>query len=72
MKPTEIILMKKKIIKNLRDRIDLDKVTRDGHSRRPPRSCGMTIHVGVGCPNLCRYCYVEDMGFPVGETTHIH
>ncbi len=37
----------------------------DGHARREPRPCGMTIHTGIGCKFGCVYCYVPDMGFPM-------
>ncbi|MET1129267.1 MAG: radical SAM protein [Thermoproteota archaeon] len=37
----------------------------DGHAKRRPRPCGLTIHTGVGCSFGCIYCYVPDMGFPM-------
>ncbi|RLE56035.1 MAG: radical SAM protein [Thermoprotei archaeon] len=42
---------------------DLRRVEVDGHARRRPRPCGMTVHVGIGCTNRCLYCYIQDMGF---------
>jgi len=35
----------------------------DPHSKRKPRPCGITVHTGIGCPNACVYCYIQDMGF---------
>jgi len=43
------------------------KASRDPHSRRKPRPCGITIHPGHGCVFGCIYCYVPDMGFPSSE-----
>ena len=39
----------------------------DGHARRRPRPCGLTIHTCVGCPYTCLYCYIDDLGFPRGK-----
>ena len=39
----------------------------DGHARRKPRPCGLTIHTCVGCPYACLYCYIDDLGFPRGK-----
>ncbi|MCX8204556.1 MAG: radical SAM protein [Candidatus Nezhaarchaeota archaeon] len=39
----------------------------DGHARRKPRPCGLTIHTCVGCPFACVYCYIDDLGFPRGR-----
>jgi len=36
---------------------------RDSHARRRPIGCGLTVHIGYGCDNMCAYCYVPDMGF---------
>ncbi len=41
----------------------LRKARSDGHARRRPRPCGLTIHSAIGCPNKCLYCYIQDMGF---------
>jgi len=43
------------------------RASRDPHSRRKPRPCGITIHPGHGCVFGCVYCYVPDMGFPSSE-----
>jgi len=43
------------------------KASRDPHSRRKPRPCGITIHPGHGCVFGCIYCYVPDMGFSSSE-----
>jgi len=40
------------------------KALGDPHSRRRPRPCGLTVHVGRGCPNACLYCYVGDIVGP--------
>jgi len=42
----------------------VERAKRDSHSFRSPRPCGMTIHTGIGCSNMCVYCYIYDMGFP--------
>ncbi|HIQ10609.1 MAG TPA: radical SAM protein [Pyrodictium sp.] len=47
------------------DRNAIRKALRDGHSKRRPRPCGMTIHTSIGCKFGCIYCYVPDMGFPM-------
>ncbi|MEM4700422.1 MAG: radical SAM protein [Candidatus Nezhaarchaeales archaeon] len=39
----------------------------DGHARRRPRPCGLTVHTCVGCPFACTYCYIDDLGFPRGK-----
>ncbi|MEM0340122.1 MAG: radical SAM protein [Acidilobaceae archaeon] len=35
----------------------------DGHAKRRPRPCGLTIHTSTGCSYGCLYCYIFDMGF---------
>ncbi|MEM1515181.1 MAG: radical SAM protein [Candidatus Bathyarchaeia archaeon] len=40
------------------------RASKDSHSRRKPRPCGITIHTGIGCNYACTYCYIYDMGFP--------
>lgn len=50
-------------LKGLLDPSELDEASRDGHSRREPLPCGITIHTGVGCSFGCLYCYIYDMGF---------
>lgn len=60
---------KKKIIETLESMLDDKSIHRarvDHHSKRQPRPCGMTIHTGIGCSLGCIYCYVPDMGFPMG------
>ncbi|HIP65098.1 MAG TPA: radical SAM protein [Pyrodictium sp.] len=56
----------------LRDRIgsmidgsSIRKALEDGHAKRRPRPCGMTVHTSTGCKFGCVYCYVPDMGFPM-------
>ncbi len=39
------------------------EASRDPHSRRKPRPCGLTIHPALGCSFGCVYCYVPTMGF---------
>ena len=52
-------------IESMIDRNAIRKALRDGHSKRRPRPCGMTIHTSIGCKFGCIYCYVPDMGFPM-------
>ncbi|AEM39413.1 Radical SAM domain protein [Pyrolobus fumarii 1A] len=47
------------------DEKEIREAQSDGHARREPRPCGMTIHTGIGCKFGCVYCYVPDMGFPM-------
>jgi len=42
---------------------DAEIAERDGHARRIPRPCGLTVHTGLGCKFGCIYCYIYDMGF---------
>ncbi len=67
----EIKRVKEELVKILRSRLSeeaLRRALRDTHSRRAPRACGLTVHVGIGCPNRCLYCYIQDMGFRFTET----
>lgn len=63
----ELIEEKKRILNKIQrflDRDSIDKATKDHHSKRRPRPCGITIHTGIGCSLMCSYCYIYDMGFP--------
>lgn len=40
-----------------------ERAAKDGHAKRRPRPCGLTVHSVVGCSARCAYCYVPDMGF---------
>jgi len=58
---------KMKVVRRLKDILGEDGVKKalsDGHSKRVPRPCGLTIHTGIGCDYACVYCYIYDMGFP--------
>ncbi|MCG2895683.1 MAG: radical SAM protein [Vulcanisaeta sp.] len=60
------IEFKEKLREKLESRLSPESLRRareDGHARRRPRPCGMTIHTGVGCSFACVYCYIYDMGF---------
>ncbi len=46
------------------DRKERREALRDGHARREPRPCGLTVHPGRGCSFGCLYCYIWDMGAP--------
>jgi len=67
---TKLIEAKERFRRELEARIGEDGVRRakeDGHARRRPRPCGLTIHTSLGCSFGCIYCYIYDMGF--GRTT---
>ena len=68
----ELLEIKENVKKELSKKVDIHIAKSDHHALRPPRPCGITIHVGIGCPNACIYCYIGDMGFPVGTTTPYH
>ena len=56
---------KLKVISDLRSILDatsIKRASKDQHSYRKPRPCGMTIHPGIGCVHGCIYCYLPDMG----------
>ncbi len=56
---------KLRVISDLRSILDVASIKRaskDPHSYRKPRPCGMTIHPGIGCVHGCIYCYLPDMG----------
>ena len=58
--------MKERVTNELREALGRGRasvVARDPHARRKPRPCGITIHPGHGCPLMCAYCYIYDMGF---------
>lgn len=52
-------------VESMIDRNAVKRALEDGHARRRPRPCGMTIHTSIGCKFGCIYCYVPDMGFPM-------
>jgi len=54
--------------KIVRQKGSLEKVKRDPHTRRLPRPCGITVHLGKHCPLACSYCYIEEMGFQFKKT----
>lgn len=65
------LALKRALAKSIERRLEgwkLSKARGDGHSRRLPRPCGLTIHTCVGCPFSCIYCYIEDLGFPQGRS----
>ncbi len=62
----EVLELKKRLLRKLSSELSpasLKRAKRDPHSFRVPRPCGLTVHSGVGCPNACVYCYIQDMGF---------
>lgn len=65
-KPLELIKKKRELIKVYESQLPDESITRaknDPHSKRPPRWCGITVHVAHNCPYKCIYCYIQDMGF---------
>ncbi len=60
----------KKGLESVLDKSSIERAIRDGHAKRRPRPCGMTIHTGIGCPLACLYCYIYDMGFPPSITPY--
>ena len=66
VKPLEILSKKKDLLAMFNDLLsdrEKDRALKDSHSKRPPRWCGITVHVTINCPFACSYCYIEDMGF---------
>lgn len=64
--PLSFLSDKEKLIAEARRRFIgpiFRRILRDGHARRRPRPCGLTVHVALNCPFACTYCYIEDMGF---------
>lgn len=57
-------------VKSLMTVEEVEKASRDPHSKRPPRPCGLTVHTGIGCPFRCAYCYIYDMGFKAQITEY--
>lgn len=58
--------LKKRVIDELKRILpgeSVKRASRDGHARRKPRPCGITIHPAQGCPFGCAYCYLPGMGF---------
>jgi len=49
-------------LKSTLDRESIRRASKDPHSFRMPRPCGMTVHPGIGCIHGCIYCYLPDMG----------
>ncbi len=66
--PLKALTAKEEATAMLREAIGggVRRASRDPHSRRAPRACGITVHPGWGCRLGCLYCYVPDMGFPPG------
>ncbi|HID72399.1 TPA: radical SAM protein, partial [Candidatus Micrarchaeota archaeon] len=57
---------KRKLVERLGRKLSgasVSKALKDGHAKRRPRPCGLTVHTGVGCSFACIYCYIYDMGF---------
>lgn len=50
-------------LRGMLDGVEASEAERDGHARRAPRPCGLTIHPATGCSFGCLYCYIYDMGF---------
>ncbi|RLF16852.1 MAG: radical SAM protein [Thermoprotei archaeon] len=64
------LALKKALVKSLEKELESwrqRKARGDGHAKRPPRPCGLTVHTCVGCPFSCLYCYIEELGFPRGR-----
>jgi len=58
---------KKEVVEELSSKLSPEErkeALRDGHAKRRPRPCGITVHTGIGCDYACKYCYIYDMGFP--------
>lgn len=68
LKPS--LVLKEALRRSLEQRMGAEARKRslnDGHARRRPRPCGLTVHTCVGCPFACVYCYIDDLGFPRGK-----
>jgi len=64
--PMELIIKKSELFSMYGEELtdsEKERALRDFHARRPPRWCGLTVHVTINCPFQCAYCYIEDMGF---------
>jgi DNA repair photolyase len=53
----------KKVVREINDSEKINAALKDGHAKRVPRPCGLTIHPGFGCSFGCVYCYIYPMGF---------
>jgi len=63
------------LIEGLRRRVGKQgylRALRDGHAKRRPRPCGLTVHSGIGCDALCKYCYIQDLGFEFTRVKPYH
>lgn len=71
MKYIDPIQQKIELIKLFEKKIDTGRVKiikQDPHTKRLPRPCGITIHLGAHCPFSCSYCYIDSLGFKFKET----
>jgi len=63
--PITVLDEKEELLKELEkiaNDTSIKKAKEDFHANRIPRSCGITVHPGLGCPNNCLYCYLIDFG----------
>ncbi|MCR8473392.1 MAG: radical SAM protein [Crenarchaeota archaeon] len=64
--PVELAFYHNETLKKYEEKLSEEqkqKALKDPHARRYPRPCGFTVHLVVGCPFDCTYCYIYDMNF---------